>query len=95
MNWRVFISKLEKVLREKYPHIEFKFFISRKRRYIHIGLEKALLSYSEHSKIFEDIENFWKRNEEKGFDLLKHPILVKIVKWKFDYLLFRKTYDSV
>ena len=95
MNWRVFISKLEKVLREKYPHIEFKFFISRKRRYIHIGLEKALLSYSEHSKVIEDIENFWKRNEEKGFDLLKHPILVKIVKWKFDYLLFRKTYDSV
>ena len=95
MNWRVFISKLEKVLGEKYPHIEIKFFISLKRRYIHMGLEKALLSYSEHLKIIEDIENFWKRNEEKGFELLKPPILVKTVKWKFDYLLFRKTYDSV
>ena len=47
MNWRVFISKLEKVLGEKYPHIEIKFFISLKRRYIHMGLEKALLSYRE------------------------------------------------
>ena len=60
-----------------------------------MGLEKAFFSYSEHSKIIEDIQNFWKRNEEKGFELLKPPILVKTVKWKFDYLLFRKTYHSV
>ena len=60
-----------------------------------MGLEKALFSYSEHSKIIEDIENFWKRNEQKGFELFKPPILVKTVNLNFDYLQFRKTYDSV
>ena len=90
-----FYFEIREGLGEKYPHIEISFFISRKRRYVHMGLEKVLLSYSEHSKIIEDIENFWKRNEQKGFELLKPPILVKTVKWKFDYLLFRKIYDSV
>ena len=57
-----------------------------------MGLEKALLLYSEHKNIISDIENFWFRNKDKEFEFLKPPILVKTVKWKFDYLLFRKTY---
>ena len=90
MNSRVFVSKLEKLLNGKYPHISFNFFISRRKRYLHMGLEKALLSYSEHGEILKDIERFYKGNRNNDFELVNPPILVRTVKWKFDYILFRK-----
>ena len=95
MNWRVFISKLERHLNKKYPHIEMDFHVSRRRRYVHKGFEKALLSYSEYKKILDDIENFRLQNKDKELEFVKPPILVKTVKWKFDYILFRKSYGSV
>ena len=59
MNWRVFLSKLERHLNKKYPHIKIDFYVSRRRRYVHMGFEKVLLSYPEYKKILDDIENFW------------------------------------
>ena len=45
-----FIYKLEEMLNEKYLHINFKFYVSRRRRNVHVGLKKALLSYPEHAQ---------------------------------------------
>ena len=89
MNSRVFVSKLEKMLNEKYLHINFKFYISRRRPNVHMGLKKALLSYPEHTQILIDIEKFWLRNSN-DFELVKPPILVRTVQWKFDYIVFQK-----
>ena len=60
-----------------------------------MGLEKALISYAEHKKIVEDIETFWMRNKKGDFEFACPPILIKTVKWKFDYILFRKFYNSI
>ena len=95
MNSRVFASKLERLLSKKYPHVDLKFFISRRKRYLHLGLEKALLSYPEHTQILRDIEKFYSGNRNNEFELVSPPILVRTVKWKFDYILFRKRYRPV
>ena len=95
MNSRVFINKLEKVLEYKYPHIKFDFYLSRRKRYVHMGLDKALFSYPEHVNILRDIEEFWSQNENREFELVKPHILVKTVRWKFDYIIFKKNYCSV
>ena len=60
-----------------------------------MGLEKALLSYPEHKKILRDIEEFWLRNKSNDFQFVKPLTLIRTVKWKFDYIVFRKTYGSV
>ena len=91
----MFASKLERLLSEKYPHIDFKFFISRRKRYLRLGLEKALLSYPEYAQILKDIEKFYNGNRNNEFELVIPPILVRTVKWKFDYILFRKSYRPV
>ena len=90
---KVFIYKLEKMLNEKYLHINFKFHISRRRRNVHMCLKKALLSYPEHAQIFIDIEKFWRRNSN-DFELVKPPILIRTVQWKFDCIVFQKKYLS-
>ena len=56
MNIKSFLYNLERALREKYPHITFEFFYSRRKRYVHMGLDKSLLFYTEHEKIVGDIE---------------------------------------
>ena len=95
MNWRSFLFKLEKILKEKYPHMEISFYVSRRKRYVHMGFEKALLFFLEHQKIIAEIENLWCQNRTPEFEFVNPPRLVKTVKWNFDYILFRKTYDTV
>ena len=80
MNWRLFISKLEKCLNKKYPHIGISFYILRRKRNIHMGIKKALLSYPEPDKILNDIENFWSPNIDSEFEFVRLPILIKTVK---------------
>ena len=82
-------------MKEKYPYSEIDFYISRRKRYVHIGLEKALISYPEYKKILENTENYWLKNKSAEFEFVKPPILVKTVRWKFDYILFRKSYCSI
>ena len=59
-----------------------------------MGLERALLSFPEHQKITSISEDFWFQNGSDNFELVSPPCLVKTVKWKFDYILFRKAYDT-
>ena len=82
-------------MKEKYPYIEIDFYISRRKRYVHIGLEKALISYPEYKKILENTKNYWLKNKSAESEFVKPPILVKTVRWKFDYILFRKSYCSI
>ena len=83
------------MLNGNYPHVSFNFFISRRKRYLHVGLEKALLSYPEHGEVLKGIEIFYNGNRNSDFELVSPPILVRTFKWKFDYILFRKSYRSI
>ena len=60
-----------------------------------MGLDKALFSYPEHAIILRNTEKFWIRNENKEFEFVKQNILVKTVRWKFDYIIFRKNHCSL
>ena len=56
-----------------------------------MGIEKILLSFSDHNKIIEDIEKLWElRKQYYDFKFAKLR-LVQTVKWKFDDIIFRKT----
>ena len=60
-----------------------------------MGLEKSLLSYTEHKKIVRDIEEFCQFcKNDNSFEFVKQT-LVRTVKWKFNYIIFRKTCSSI
>ena len=95
MEIKTFIIKLEAFLKEKYPFIDESFYCSRRKKIVHLGLKKALQDYLDYMKFIEDIRLFFLtvyRNNKFEF---VNPYLNNTVKWKFDYVIFRKrNFDS-
>ena len=60
MQIKLFIYKLERLMKEKYPQIKIDFYCSRRKKNIHIGLDRALFSFSEYSSIIKDFERVCK-----------------------------------
>ena len=85
------INKLERISNEKYPHIGVNFYCSQRKKIVHFGIERSIQQYKDYSKFIEYIELFSFRNmRNSDFELVKPPQLVNSVKWKFDYVVFRK-----
>ena len=87
---KTFIYILERKLKEKYPNVDFKFYISRRTKYVHMGLNQNLLSIRKHRVIISDNEELWnpKRQDNKFKSIM--PLLISTTKWKFDYIIFKK-----
>ena len=97
MQIKLFIYKLDCLMKEKYPQIKIDFYCSRRKKNIHIGLDRALFSFSEYSSIVKDFEQFFLKNKtDDEFEFVK-PLLNHSVKWRYDYIIFRKrkAHDSV
>ena len=91
MQIKYLINKLERILNEKYPHIDVNFYCSRKKKIVHFGIERSVQQYKDYVKFIKDIELSLLRNmKNSDFELVKPPQLVNSVKWKYDYVVFRK-----
>ena len=91
MQIKYLINKLERILNEKYPHIDVNFYCSQRKKIVHFGIETSIQQYKDYVKFIKDIELFFLRNMKNcDFELVKPPQLVNSVKWKFDYVIFRK-----
>ena len=70
MNTKSFLLALKATLNEKYPNLKVDFYVSRRNRYVHIGLDQPLYSISYHEKLINDTESIWtarKRNDSFVF----------------------------
>ena len=91
MQIRYLLNKLERILNEKYLHIDSKFYFSRRKKFVHFGIERSIQQYEDYLKFIEDIKLFFLRNlKNSDFELALPPQLVNSVKWKYDYVVFRK-----
>ena len=72
---------LKKLLNDKYPHADFNFYLSRCAQNVHMGLNYSLLTLHDYEQFIFDIEELW---------LIKRHA----VKWKFDYIIFRKITEN-
>ena len=91
---RYHINKLERILNEKYPKINVSIYISKRTKIVHMGLDKPLHDFEDYLQVIKDIKKFFLRNIEKyDYEFLK-PQLVNSIKWKFDYIIFRKKRNS-
>ena len=94
MHMKTFLHVLKKNLNEKYTHIDFELYPSRRTQNVHMGLNCSLLTLHEYDQIISDTEELWlmKRQDTKFKFVL--PQLVYTVKWKFDYIIFRKITEN-
>ena len=66
MNTKSFLLALKATLNEKYPNLKVDFYVSRRNRYVHIGLDQPLYSISYHEKLINDIESIWTARKRNG-----------------------------
>ena len=89
---KTFIYILPNQLSNKYPDIKLGFDVSRRNRYVYMGLDKLILSYEERYDVILDISQILnEKREDDRFTIVKLH-LFNSTKWKFDYLIFEKNY---
>ena len=91
MKIKFLCSKLEFKLKEKFPEVMLEeIYFSRRRKYIHMAFEKTIFDFKRKREFFEEVENFYDEYLKKDFEMLKPMKIINTIKWKFDYLAFRK-----
>ena len=56
---KTFLHTLRRVLNEKYQDINFEFYLSRRTKNVHMGLNCSVLTLHEHDQIISDIKEIW------------------------------------
>ena len=80
------ILKMEKHIRNKFPEYDAKFYSNRRNSCIHIGLDKAIFSYSHFKTLLEEVTSFLDEHIPNTFSS-NFPKLIHSTKQKFDYIL--------
>ena len=93
MYMKTFLVILQTRLKKDYADLNVHFYLSRRSKFVHMGLDLPLNKIGHTEEILETIENFW--SEKKTDDKFKYvyPHLIYSMKWKFDYIIFEKNYD--
>ena len=91
MKVKFLCSKLEYKLKEKFPDVMLEeVYFSRRRKYIHMAFEKTIFDFERKKEFFKEVEKFYNEYLKKDFELIKPMKIINTIKWKFDYLVFRK-----
>ena len=86
------IQKLESIMDKKYPHFRSKFYINRRNKLIHIGMDRAIFDHCNFRIYLWDCEWILKELLPKNikFEFFRIPTLISCTKWKFDYVIARR-----
>ena len=63
MKIKLFLIQLNKVMGKTFPTLTVDFFVLRRNRYVHMGLNRPLHSIENFAEVLRFIENLW--NEKK------------------------------
>ena len=82
---------MERIFKEKFPEIPItEVYYSRRRKHIHFAFEDRLSNYERKKEFLEEVQQFYKEHLIKDFELLSPMKIIHTIKWKFDYVAFRK-----
>ena len=87
---KFYINRLETILKEKYPEMNPEIYCSRRKKLVHLALEKSIYQYENYLDFLKEIESFFNRHFKNEFDLCKPIKVINTIKWKFDYVIFGK-----
>ena len=91
MSLKKTISKLEMLMKEKFPHYDGKCYVNRRNTYIHLGLDKSLFSLDDYKEFLNTIDKFLREHLKAEFRSVNPPKLVISTKWKHDYIIRSRT----
>ena len=83
------VRMLEKHMKSLFPGIKIHFYISRRSKYVHMGLDFPLFTLQGHDRIIAEIKDFVHNELDERLTFC-FPQLIPTVKWKFDYIIYNK-----
>ena len=89
---KTFIIMLKNCLKKDYPEVCVEMYVSRRSKFVHMGLDVPLNKINHHEKFIVDIENFWKQKKTDDKFRFVEPYLINCTKFKFDCIIFEKNY---
>ena len=75
------------ILKEKFLDVKIGFYLSKRKGFLHVGLDKSLTSLECYEELTEEIYKFFSVGLEEKFKLICPLLLVPTVRWKFDYII--------
>ena len=87
---RKLVLLLKSHLSAKSPDVNVGFYLSRRSNFVHMGLDVPLYSIKIYLDFIEEINKFLAKDLGSRFELV-YPQLVLTIKWKYDYIILRKT----
>ena len=87
MYMKAFLVALEEVVKKI---IEFQFYLSRRLKIAHMGLNRPLISIDNYLKLVKFIQDYWEQNKNDNMFSFCTPRLMAATKFKFDYIIFQK-----
>ena len=91
MHIKTLLFRLEIKLQNKFSEIKFlEIYYSRRRKFIHIAFDKPINHFSCKNDLIKEIKFFYEENFRKDFFIIEPMKLINTIKWKFDYVIFRK-----
>ena len=86
-----FVRLLNHTLNILFPNLKCAIYSSRRREYIHLGLDFEFFTFEECDKVMETIRNF----KITGYDINEthkcvFPTRVLSTRWKKDYIIFKR-----
>ena len=91
MKIKAVCNKMEIILKEKFPDINLKeVYYSRRRKHIHFAFDDRLFNFERRKEFLEEVERLFENYLKKDFELLNPMKIIHTIKWKFDYIVFRK-----
>ena len=90
MQVKYYINRLESILKQKYPKMNAEIYYSRRKKLVHLALDKSIEQFRNYNDFLNEIEEFFEIYFKKEFEFCKPIRIIHTIKWKFDYVIFRK-----
>ena len=90
MQVKFYINRLESILKQKYPEMNAEIYYSRRKKLVHLALDKSIEQFRNYNDFLNEIEAFFEIYFKKEFEFCKPIRIIHTIKWKFDYVIFRK-----
>ena len=89
--YKTIIKKLESYMDKKHPNYRGKFYINRKNKLIHVGMDTTIFDKPQFRLYLWDCEWFLKEALPNAkFEFFRVPTLINCTKWKYDYIIARR-----
>ena len=82
---------MEKNLKEKFPEVPLnEIYYSRRRKHIHFAFDDRLSNLERKKEFLKEVEKLYDELLKNDFEFLNPMRIIHTIKWKFDYIAFRK-----